>query len=217
MNNTIFFGINEENKDKLMHCMSAETKNYSSSEIITSINKNIITVGVIAKGKAHLSCIDIDGNERILEYYVQGDVFGEMFYMPIESMVYYVTADTDCEITYIDYGHIVKRCENACVYHSQLVNNLFRILANKIKQYNLHISILGQKNTRKKLQTYLEYQSLILDSSSFEIPITLVELSSYLCVDRCALMREIKSMKDEGLIASKGRKFIILYSQHSYI
>jgi len=210
MKTSVFHGISEENIAKLTKCMMAETKKHRESELILNFSKNITGMGILLKGKAHLSCVDIDGNEQILEYYNEGDVFGEMFYMPIESMVYYVTADSDCEIMYIDYTSVVKRCQNACVYHSQFVNNLFRILAERIKQNNLHISFLGQKTLRKKLMAYLEYQSITNSSSSFTIPITISELASYLCADRAALMRELKSMKDDGLLLSKGRIFKLL-------
>ncbi len=210
MKTSVFYGINEKNKAKLTKCMSAETKYHKQSELLINFSKNITVMGIITKGQAHLSCVDIDGNEQILEYYNEGDVFGEMFYMPIESMVYYVTADSDCEIMYIDYTDVVKRCENACTYHSQFVNNLFRILAERIKESNLHILFLGQKTLRKKLMTYLEYQSITNSASTFTIPITISELASYLCADRAALMREIKKMKDDGILISKGRKFKLL-------
>lgn len=205
-----FYGLSEENKAKLMSCMEAETKKYKASEILLNFSERLSGVAIITKGKAHLSCIDMEGNERILEYYEENDVFGEMFYMPVKSMVYYVTADKDCEIIFINYANIIKRCENACIYHTQLVNNLFRILAERIKQYNLHISLLGQKTLRKKLTAYLEYRSELSGSSTFTIPMSVSELASYLCCDRSALMREITNMKKDNIIASKGRKFKIL-------
>ncbi len=207
---SVFHGLSEENKAELLSCMEAEEKKYSPSEIILNFSKNISGVGIITKGRAHLSCVDMDGNERILEYYEKNDVFGEMFYMPIKSMVYYVTADSDCEFLFIKYANIIKRCENACKYHSQFVSNMFGLLAERIKQYNLHISLLGQKTLRKKLMSYLEYRSVLSGSSSFTIPMSVSELSSYLCCDRSALMREIKSMKEDKIIQSKGRNFKIL-------
>ena len=41
-------------------------------------------------------------------------------------------------------------------------------------------------------------------SNEFNINISLTELSKYLCADRSAMMREIKKMKDDGILHAKG-------------
>lgn len=46
--------------------------------------------------------------------------------------------------------------------------------------------------------------------SSFTIPVSLSDLAKYLMVDRSSMMREIKAMKEDGLIVSKNREFRIL-------
>ena len=44
----------------------------------------------------------------------------------------------------------------------------------------------------------------------FTIPMTLGQLAEYLMVDRSSMMRELRAMKDDGLIESKNRQFRIL-------
>ena len=47
-------------------------------------------------------------------------------------------------------------------------------------------------------------------SKHIKLPLSLTDLADYLSVDRSAMMREIKSMNDEGMISSKGRDVVIL-------
>ena len=47
-------------------------------------------------------------------------------------------------------------------------------------------------------------------SRSFETELSLSQLANYLCVDRTSLMRELRLMRAEGLIASSGRKITLL-------
>ena len=43
-------------------------------------------------------------------------------------------------------------------------------------------------------------QSSKNDSPSFSLPFTLSSLADYISVDRSAMMREIKKLKDDGII-----------------
>ena len=62
--------------------------------------------------------------------------------------------------------------------------------------------------------TYLKHLRSILepidDKGTFNLPMSLVQLSEYIMVDRSAMMREIRAMKKDGLIESKNRQFRIL-------
>ena len=48
-------------------------------------------------------------------------------------------------------------------------------------------------------------------SKVFTIPLTFTELANYLSVDRSAMTREIKNLKDDGFIKTNGRKITLLY------
>ena len=45
---------------------------------------------------------------------------------------------------------------------------------------------------------------------SFLLPFSLLKLANYLCIDRSAMMREIKKMKEEELIAIEGKRVTLL-------
>ena len=47
-------------------------------------------------------------------------------------------------------------------------------------------------------------------SNSFTIEMSLPDLAEYLCVDRSSMMRELKALKEEGVLESKGKKFTML-------
>ena len=46
-------------------------------------------------------------------------------------------------------------------------------------------------------------------NDSFDIPVSLSDLADYLSVDRSAMMREIKKMKNENIIIAKGCKITL--------
>ena len=116
--------------------------------------------------------MDAEGRESRLEELEQGDVFGEMFILPLDNQDYRVEADTGCQVMFIDYAHLIKRCANACPHHSQLVDNLFQITARKTQSMAMHIHVLSQRSLRQKLTAYLSFQQLLAGSSSFTLPLS---------------------------------------------
>lgn len=50
---------------------------------------------------------------------------------------------------FIDYEHVIKRCENACHHHSQMVSNLLQMIALRSRQQTDRIYMLSRSSTRK--------------------------------------------------------------------
>lgn len=205
--------ISSESISKMIMCFQPQYKKYQRGETILTYSDKIANVAVLLSGKARLYYLDSDGNSSLLEVYEEGDIFGEVFSLPLEGYEYLVTADTRCKVVYIDYNHIISPCYKSCPHHSQLINNLFIMAAQKSQELSFHISILNQHTTRNKLMAYLYHARNtcgVTGTQSFELPISLGQLAEYLCVDRSAMMREIRNLKKDGLINSDRRTFALL-------
>ena len=162
-------------------------------------------MGIIQSGNAQVVATDADGNSVILEDLTVNSVFGELFLLPLSAHGYAVEAITECKVLFIRYSDIIKRCENACVHHSQLVDNLFCMAAIKARNLNMHLQILSRRSTREKLLCYLSFREDAF-GPRFELPMTWSRLADYLCVNRSALMREVKKLNEEGVLYTNGKK-----------
>lgn len=205
--------ISPESIEKMILCFEPQFKSYRAGETILAYSDQLEKVGIMLSGQARLYYIDENGDSSLLETYGDDDLFGEVFSLPLEDYEYIVTADTDCSVVFISYQHIITPCEKSCQHHSQLISNLFLMTAQKSQELSLHISILGQHTTRKKLLAYLRYAQAACgakDDEYFEIPFTLGDLSEYLAVDRTAMMREIRLLKQDGLLDSQRRRFMLM-------
>lgn len=205
--------ISKESIDKMIPCFKPRFKDFKQGETIMAYSDCQEQVGVILEGSAKLYFSDIEGDFGLLETYHDGDLFGDVFSLPLTGYEYVVTAVTDCKVVFISYHHIMHPCCNVCPHHSQLISNLFLMTTQKSQELSLHINILGQSTTRKKLLTYLQFvqSGRHTDAGeSFEIPMSLGELSEYLCVERTAMMREIRKMNEDGILDSNRRTFRLL-------
>jgi CRP-like cAMP-binding protein len=203
-------GISKDSIKEMIYCFKPEIKTYYENETIMCYSDNITKIGVIFAGSAILYTIDKNGDYQELERYRAKDVFGKFFYLPIDNLEYIIEATTYTKVMFIDYKHIITPCTKICEHHSQLIDNLFHMTARKVRLLSLHLNILSQNTIRKKLFAYFKYIQNTAKSTSFVIPMSLINLASYLCVDRSAMMREISNLKKEGIISSQGTSFSVL-------
>ncbi len=209
----IFDGINERSFSQMCSCFKSTTRSYKTGETIINYSNQNESIGIILKGEAEVVKYDIDGNRTIHERLSESEVFGKLFtYLPGDSDTR-VVCSKNCEILFIDYYHIVKRCEKACEHHSVFVSNMLNILAERSIEQSAKIDILSQRTLRKKLLSYFILESKKQNKMSFALPFSLGSLADYLCVDRSAMLREMKKMREEGIIISKAKKITLLQTE----
>ena len=206
-NLSIFKDISSGDRDRMIHCFGVRNQHFTAGQQILTYSPGMDNVCVLQKGKAHLYCIDEDGDFSLLEQLKENDVFGEMFYLPMATVEYIVEADSDCEVLFISFDRVIHPCQNSCYHHSQLINNLFFLSSQKLRSLSTHINILMQKTVREKLLAYLEYTQRSMGKSEFKLDLSLTDLAAYLNVDRISLMRAIRKLNDEGIIQSSSNKF----------
>lgn len=206
--------ISAESLEKMIPCFKPLIRHYArGEEIMAYADKEPERIAVLLKGRARLEILSLEGDVFRLEDYEQGDVFGELFTLPLRESSYIVTAEEPSQVVYLDYIHVISPCEKICAHHTQLISNLFIMTAQKTQELSLHLSVLGQHTTREKLLTYLRYareQSGAAGMEAFQIPLTLSKLADYLCVDRSAMTREIKALREEGLVEAERRTFRLI-------
>ena len=79
-----------------------------------------------------------------------------------------------------------------------------------MKEKNDRISIITNKTIRNRLLEYFNV-NITKGTRYVYLPFNFSELANYLGVDRSAMTRELKYMKEEGFIEVKGKRIKILY------
>ena len=206
--NSIFEGIENIEIEKMLKCFEARKRIYKKDRTIVSNIINVKMVGIILSGTANMERYDYNGNRSIIEKLEKDSVFGEVFSRLGSDIS--VVATSDCEILFIEYDHIINRCKNSCPYHNTLTNNMLKLLSKKIFELNQRVEILSKRTIRDKLLSYFEILASNNPKRSFTLPFTYTDLADYLSVDRSAMMREIKNLKEEGFIKTNARKITII-------
>ena len=192
-------------------CQKKQKKIFSKNEVITTYIKNRNQLCILLNGHADLVRYDLNGNRTIVEHFSKNALFGEVFYTITTNNELLVEAKSNCTVLFYIYDDIFHKCRNNCKFHQNLSENLPQLILNKVTDLNMRIELLTQRSTRDKLLRYFSLLSTRNLSRTFELPFSLTDLADYLSVDRSAMMRELKLLKDEHFINKNGKEITLLY------
>lgn len=207
---TLFSNILPEERERMRVCFQMREAVYQNNEIIMEYTSTMKKIGLILEGQASLYGNDAEGNQYLMDELRKDDVFGEPLLLPEPSQHYYVCAKTRTRVVFIDYEHVIKRCENACKFHSQMVSNLLQLIAMRAGQQANRIYVLSRSSIRKKIMAYLYEVAGEKQNQTFTLPVSYTDLAEYLCVDRSAMMRELRNLSDEKVLLRNGKEIQIL-------
>lgn len=206
----LFQNIRYEEYLRMFTCFQAVERNFQAEELVYDFSTpKTDAVGVIERGTASVIRIDSEGVSTVLEELGPGGVFGRV--LAFDSMgedSLEVVCRAPCEVLFIDYPHIMKRCENACTHHSILVQNMLQLMLEKAQALSERVDVLSRRTIREKLLCY--FRHMAGKGGTFLLPFSLSTLADYIATDRSAMMRELKKLREEGLVRSDGRRFTLL-------
>lgn len=193
------------------NCIRMQKKSFTKGQIITTYIEKRKQICILVSGTADLIRYDLKGNKDIIENFHSNDIFGEAFYPVKTNNELFVMATENCDVVLFLYDDIHVKCRNNCKFHSSLVSSLLDLIINRCVHQNTRIEILSKRTIREKLLSYFSILSSKSFSKTITLPFSLTNLADYLSVDRSAMMREIKSLIDDGFIEKNGNKIKLLF------
>ena len=195
----------------IKNCVKMQKKFFPKGSIITTYIEKRKQICILVSGKANLIRYDSKGNQDIIECFYANDIFGETFYPVNTNNELFVSATENCEVLLFMYDDIYTKCKANCKFHSILVSNLLELILYRSINQNTRIEILSKRTIREKLLSYFSILSSNGFLKSITLPLSFTNLADYLSIDRSAMMREIKSLIDEGFIEKDGKKIKLLF------
>lgn len=197
----IFEGIEEKEKGCMIQCFSGREQSFSAGSVLADYSEESDQIGILLAGRADVVRIGGAGEKTLLEHLQKGELFGRPLYLTAESIgdAVTVTAAEDCRVLFLNYRRVLSRCENNCPHHVRLEQNLMGIIMRKVQRLSERVEVLSRRSIREKLLCYFSMQQTQA-GESFLLPFSLSRLADYISVDRSAMMRELKKMKEEKFV-----------------
>ena len=208
--NSPFADLSALQLTKLFDLLEVHTYTFYKNEEILPTIKNGNIIGIIMQGFAQIVFIEYNGNEIIMENLYKESVFGTNISATNNENCQIIAKETT-KVLVIDYNKLINPKNVKHLYYNVFLTNLFDIINIKFRDRNERIRILEKKQIRDKLLEFFEIKFKKTHSRVITLPFSLKDFADYIAVNRSAMFREIKSLKDDKIIDLKGRKITLLY------
>ena len=205
-----FEGLTKLQIGKLLVLLGVHRYKYTKGEEIIPTIKNDNIIGIVLSGSAQIMNIEYNGNEMVQENLGKDSVFGTTI-SATNSESCQIIAKEDTEVLIIDYSRLMRPENLTHNYFNIFLSNLYDIMSSKFRETNERVKVLAKKHIREKLLKFFEIEHKKNHSKNIYLNFALKDLADYLAVDRSAMFRELKHLKDDKLIEVDGRKIKILY------
>lgn len=207
----LFEGVRLEDRIPMLSCLGANVIEVKKNQVIFSEGDPADTVGIVLEGSVQMIREDYYGNRSIVARIGPSGIFGESFACSdVPTFPVTMIAVEDSRVMLIASQRITVTCCNACEFHSRMIFNLLKIIANKNLVLTQKIDVTSRRTTREKLLAYLTAQAKTAGSDSFDIPYDRQGLADYLEVERSAMSAEISKLRKDGIIDCDRSHFRLL-------
>ena len=207
----LFENISLKNKEKLFKIFRASTVKFTKGINIIDYMDRTNSIGIIDSGSIDIIQTDYDGNETLIDELSTNDIFGSTIYSIVLSDECSIVTKENTIVTFIDYREIENAEFIKSDFYITFVQNLLTIIFEQMALKNKRIDILTKKTIRNKLLTYFKQLSKEQGSKSITLPFNISYLAKFISVDRSAMIRELKYLKEEGMIDQKAKKIRLYY------
>lgn len=182
-------------------------RQYAKGATVYHQHDHCTSLDVVLSGNLVAYALSENGSEITMFEFQKASIiganllFGDNQTYPLN--IYSVTA---CNLLHITQNAVMEFLNNY-----SFVMQYVKSLSQNSQGMNRKITMLTQKTLRENTLDYLKHQSIIQDSVKIVLPISKKELADYMGVQRPSLFRELKNLKDEGLIEIDNRSIKLLF------
>lgn len=204
-----FYGADLNMVKHLINKKQIIKKSYNKGMTVHDQNTECSGMDVVYSGKLVAYSLASNGSESIVFEFKRGSIiganllFGEQNRYPMN-----IYCTTDCVLFHISKSGI---CELLKRY--DFVMQFVKSLSINSQGMNEKIAMYTQKSLRENLMDYFLALSSQQKSNTIVLPVTKKQLADYFGVQRPSLFRELKRMKDEGLVVIENKVITLKFKK----
>ena len=202
--------FNETDHKVLEHLIQEKQiikRSYCKGATVHEQNTECFVVDVVCSGKLVAYSLSPNGSESVVFEFETGSIIGANLLFGNQNrypMNIYCTADSVLL-------HVSKSGIEELLKEYGFVMHFVKSLSMNSQGMNRKIAMYTQKSLRENLMDYLLVLSTQQKSNTVVLAVTKKQLADYFGVQRPSLFRELKRMKDEGLIEIQNKRITIMW------
>lgn len=204
-NISLFSAIKESDLEKLIAGNHINKKHYSKGVTVHNANETCRTLDIVLSGSLVAFSLSTNGSATTMFEFSQESVIGaNLLFGENHSYPFNIYCLTDCQIIHIDINAVLEFLHD---YNFTL--HYIKSISQNSQGINQKIAMFTQRTLRENILHYFKQEAIIQKSSVILLPMSKRQLADYLGVQRPSLFRELKKLKEEGIIEINNRTIAI--------
>lgn len=192
----LFSDVKESDLEKLIGDNHIYQKHYMKGITVHNANEICRTLDIVLSGSLVAYSLSTKGSSTTMFEFSKGSVIGaNLLFGENHSYPLNIYCLTDCEIVHININAVLEFLHD---YNFTL--HYIRSISQNSQGINQKIAMFTQRTLRENIMNYLKQQTIIQKSSIILLPMSKRQLADYFGVQRPSLFRELKKLKEEGII-----------------
>ena len=182
------------------------SRKYAKGATVHRQREQCSTVDVMLSGSLVAYSHSENGSAIMLfEFKENGIVGANLIFGDDDTYPLNIYAASACTLLHMSRKAVVE-----LLHGHDYVMHYIKSLSINAQGMNRKIAMLTQKTLRENILDYFRHQSILQGSADIRLPISKKELAALMGVQRPSLFRELKKIKDEGLIEISNRHIRVL-------
>ena len=176
-------------------------KIYSKGATVYNQKDRFKTLDIVLFGSLVAYSLLDNGSAMTMFEFSKGQILGaNLLFGDTDIYPFTIYCMSDAQVL-----HVTKKAVSDLLHDYCFTMQFIKMLSHNSQKLNRRITLAAQKTLRENLLEYLSQQSVLQNSNSIALPISKKQLADYLGVQRPSLFRELKNLKDEGIIDISNR------------
>ncbi len=176
-------------------------KIYSKGATVYNQKDSCKTLDIVLSGSLVAYSLLESGSAMTMFEFSKGQILGaNLLFGDADTYPFTIYCMSDAQIL-----HVTKKAVSDFLRDYHFTMQFIKMLSHNSQKLNRRITMATQKTLRENLLEYFRQQSILQHSNSIILPISKKQLADYLGVQRPSLFRELKTLKDEGIIDVSNR------------
>lgn len=202
---SLFATINKSELEKQIANNHIYQKAYMKGATVHNVNDSCHQLDIVLSGSLVAYSLSINGSStNIFEFGKESLIGANLLFGENHNYPLSIYCLTDCQIIHLDISAVTAFLHD---YNFTLL--YIQSISQNSQGINRRITMVMQKTLRENIMDYFMKQSIIQKSSVILLPISKKQLADYLGVQRPSLFRELKKLKEQGVIDIDNRRVTI--------
>lgn len=204
-------------KEDLKHVVSMIVqRKYPMNTLITKVGTIHQSLIIVSKGKIKVSGYSPEGKEQIMYLLAEGDFFGARNLLHDKESEFNIQAIEDTVVCAIEKNNFQKLLRE----FPEISLKIMQVLCDRLDKMESMFRKISPKDVDSRINMLLlefsnKYGRRQENGILIELPMTKLDMASYIGVARETLSRKLTSLKEEGIIEIVGKKKILIIDEEA--